>query len=86
MATSFKSELFINLNGIDKVKNFVNKMTCIEYNADLSSGRYIVDAKSLMGIFSLDLSKSVKLTLHAGEEESKELLSWLSENNYVVEG
>ena len=47
----------ISLNSIDKVKSFVNDITKFESDFDLVSGRYVIDAKSIMGIFSLDLSK-----------------------------
>ena len=46
----------ISLNSIDKVKSFVNAITQFEFDFDLISGRYVIDAKSIMGIFSLDLS------------------------------
>ena len=54
----------ITLNSIDKVKNFVNVVTSCEGDFDLSSGRYVVDAKSIMGIFSLDLTKTLKLDVY----------------------
>ena len=47
----------INLGSIDKVKSFVNDITKFDSDFDLVSGRYVIDAKSIMGIFSLDLSK-----------------------------
>ena len=59
----------ISLNSIDKVKSFVNQITKYDYDYDLVSGRYVIDAKSIMGIFSLDLSKPIELAIHAGEEE-----------------
>ena len=59
----------ISLNSIDKVKSFVNQITKFDYDSDLVSGRYVIDAKSIMGIFSLDLSKPIELAIHAGEEE-----------------
>ena len=46
----------ISLNSIDKVKAFVNDVTKFNTDFDLVSGRYVIDAKSIMGIFSLDLS------------------------------
>ena len=46
----------ILLNTIDKVKTFVNEITKFDYDFDLVSGRYVIDAKSILGIFSLDLS------------------------------
>ena len=51
----------ISLNSIDKVKSFVNTITKYDNDFDLVSGRYVIDAKSIMGIFSLDLSGSLKL-------------------------
>lgn len=57
----------ISLNSIDKVKSFVNDITKFENDFDLVSGRYVIDAKSIMGIFSLDLSKPIDLNIHADE-------------------
>jgi len=54
----------ISLNSIGKVKSFVNAITQFDYDFDLISGRYVIDAKSIMGIFSLDLSKPINLTIH----------------------
>ena len=55
----------ISLNSIDKVKSFVNDITKYDYDFDLVSGRYVIDAKSIMGIFSLDLSKPIDLNIHS---------------------
>ena len=55
----------ISLNSIDKVKSFVNILAKFDCDFDLISGRYIIDAKSIMGIFSLDLSKPIDLEIHA---------------------
>ena len=57
----------ICLNSIDKVKAFVNDITKFDYDFDLVSGRYVIDAKSIMGIFSLDLSKPIELNIHESE-------------------
>ena len=57
----------ISLNSIDKVKSFVNDINKFDYVFDLVSGRYVIDAKSIMGIFSLDLSKPIDLNIHAEE-------------------
>ena len=54
----------INLGSIDKVKAFVNDITKFDNDFDLVSGRYVIDAKSIMGIFSLDLSKPIDLNIH----------------------
>ena len=57
----------ISLNSIDKVKSFVNDITKFDQDFDLVSGRYVIDAKSIMGIFSLDLSKPIDLNIHADD-------------------
>jgi len=54
----------VYLDTIDKVKGFVNVVSVCDGDFDLSSGRYVVDAKSIMGIFSLDLSKNLVLNIH----------------------
>lgn len=57
----------ISLNSIDRVKSFVNDITRFENDFDLVSGRYVIDAKSIMGIFSLDLSKPIDLNIHTDD-------------------
>ena len=66
----------ISFNSIDKVKSFVNDITKFDYDFDLVSGRYVIDAKSIMGIFSLDLSKPIDLNIHADDnvEDIMEML------------
>ena len=58
----------ISLNSIDKVKAFVNEISKFDCDFDLVSGRYVIDAKSIMGIFSLDLSKPVELMAHCKDD------------------
>ena len=55
----------IKLNGIDSVKRFVNILKNADGDFELVSGKYVIDAKSIMGIFSLDLSKPIDLNIHA---------------------
>ena len=71
----------ISLNSIDKVKAFVNEVTKYDAEFDLVSGRYVIDAKSIMGIFSLDLSKPIDLNIHA-EDGADEVLAILKP--YIV--
>lgn len=59
----------IMLEGINDVKEFVNTVSQYKFEADLRSGRYAVDAKSIMGIFSLDLTKEIVLEIHADESD-----------------
>ncbi len=66
----------ISLNSIDRVKSFVNAITQFDYDFDLISGRYVIDAKSIMGIFSLDLSKPIDLAIHS-EAHMDEILEVL---------
>ena len=74
--------LMISLTSIDKVKSFVNTIGKFDSDFDLISGRYVIDAKSIMGIFSLDLSKPIELSIHA-EDNVDEILEALKP--YVVE-
>ena len=55
----------IRLNSIGEVKEFNRIAATVPGDVDLHSGRYCVDAKSIMGIFSLDLSKPIDLNIHA---------------------
>lgn len=71
----------ISLNSIDKVKSFVNTVSQLDSDFDLVSGRYVIDAKSIMGIFSLDLSKPIDLNIHA-ESGVDEILGQLKD--YIV--
>ena len=72
----------ISLNSIDKVKNFVNLINRFDYDFDLVSGRYVIDAKSIMGIFSLDLSKPITLNIHAEGECADSVMEVLTQ--YLV--
>ena len=57
----------ININTINDVKDFVTIVSRCEYDVDIVSGRYAIDAKSIMGIFSLDLSKELTLNIHSDD-------------------
>lgn len=59
----------VSLTSLEKVKDFVQDMTKIEGGTFLLGGRYVVDAKSIMGIFSLDLSKPLTLEIEDWKEE-----------------
>jgi phosphotransferase system HPr-like phosphotransfer protein len=67
----------ISLNSIDKVKTFVNEINRFDFDFDLVSGRYVIDAKSIMGIFSLDLSKNIDLNIHGEGDKLEEVLEIL---------
>lgn len=54
----------INLSIAENVKNFVQKVSNYDCDMDLRSGRYVVDAKSILGIFSLDLNKAIVLEIY----------------------
>ena len=65
------------LSPIDKVKSFVNAITQFNFDFDLISGRYVIDAKSIMGIFSLDLSKPIDLNIHAENQDADNIIELL---------
>lgn len=74
----------VALNSIDRVKTFVNEINRFDTDFDLVSGRYVIDAKSIMGIFSLDLSKPIDLNIHAEGEKlatiMKEIEPYVAKN------
>lgn len=72
----------ISLNSIDKVKKFVNTIGKYDGDFDLASGRYTVDAKSIMGIFSLDLSKPIRLDIY-NDKEAEKVISEIKD--YIVD-
>ena len=71
------------LNSINDVKDFVNIVSKYDFDVDLTSGRYVVDAKSIMGIFSLNLSKPIKVEVHSDDcdafidELKRFIVDWL---------
>ncbi len=69
-------ELKIKLETIEKVYSFVATVTKYEYDADVICGRYVVNAKSIMGLFSLDLLSPLTLNIHA--ENADELVAELA--------
>lgn len=72
----------VNLDSIEKVKSFVYTISAFDFDFDLVSGRYVIDAKSLMGIFSLDLTRDIELHIHADEEGAARVLEAL--DAYIV--
>ena len=62
----------IKLSQAEEVKEFVNTVNRYEYEMDLRAGRHVVDAKSILGIFSLDLSKPISLEVYS--EQCDDLL------------
>ena len=71
----------IMIRTILDAKNFVNIVNMCDFDVDLESGRYLVDAKSIMGIFSLDLSKPIKMHVYTDdvEEFEKKIQSFIEE-------
>jgi phosphotransferase system HPr-like phosphotransfer protein len=72
----------IRLSTIVDVRDFVNAVAAYDGEVDLTSGRYVVDGKSIMGIFSLDLLKPIKLTVH-NDNNADELFEKLE--RFIVE-
>lgn len=60
----------VSLASINDVKSFVNIVSKYDFDVDLISGRYVVDAKSIMGIFSLDLSKPIDVEVMTDDCDS----------------
>lgn len=68
----------VNIDSIERVKKFVNTLTRFDNDFDLVSGRYVIDAKSIMGIFSLDLSKDLELVIQQ-DKDIDEILNALQD-------
>lgn len=60
-------EFNVRIATIEDVKKFVSTVMSFDFDIDLISGRYAIDAKSIMGIFSIDLSKELKLVAHTDD-------------------
>ena len=71
----------VRIDTISKVKEFVRLVSAHNADTELRSGRFVVDAKSIMGIFSLDLSKPIDLNIHA-EGDAEDVMKVLK--NYTV--
>ena len=72
----------IRLSTIMDVRDFVNAVAAYDGDVDLTSGRYVVDGKSIMGIFSLDLLQPIKLSVH-NDDTSDALFEKLAK--FIVE-
>jgi len=68
-------EFLVQINSIEDVKELVTSATMLECDIDVLSGRYLVDAKSIMGLFSLDLGKPVTIQIHGTDELCDEFYS-----------
>ena len=71
-------EIQISLKSIDDVKQFVQTLTMFDGEFELISGKYIVDAKSILGLFSVDLSKPVTLRIEVTDSKLEEVLNAIS--------
>ena len=71
----------IRLSSIEDIRTFVSTVIAFDYEIDLCSGRYVIDAKSIMGIFSLDLMNPIELVAHT--DSAEELVEKLSP--FIVE-
>lgn len=63
------TKITINLNNFNKIKKFNQSVSTFESDIDLVKGRYVIDAKSTIGIFTLDLSMPVDVVIHSDDEE-----------------
>ena len=62
-------EMIVSLTNVQDIREFVNCVILVEYDVDLVQGRYTIDAKSIMGIFSLDLLSPIKLIAHTDDAD-----------------
>jgi phosphotransferase system HPr-like phosphotransfer protein len=62
-------ETSIMLSNVQDIRNFVNEVILVDYDVDLVQGRYTIDAKSIMGIFSLNLRSPITLVAHTDDAD-----------------
>ena len=72
-------EVKISLESIEKVKKFVSIVMEFDTDIDLISGRHVIDAKSILGVFSINLSNPIILRMNADEEKRNEILECIKE-------
>lgn len=73
----------LRLDSIDRIKRFNGLVSKFPCDFDLEQGRYYIDAKSMMGLLSLDLNAPIALHFKANDEEEKMIMSSLGD--FVVE-
>lgn len=69
----------IHLTGVEDIKALCNAAVAVPFDIDILSGNYIIDAKSIMGIFALDLSKPMTIRINASEELATPFLEKISD-------
>ena len=72
-------EFIVSLNSVDKVKRFVSVTAGFDTEIDVVSGRYVIDGKSFMGIFSMDLSKPLLVRVHENGERAEQIMKMFQE-------
>ena len=72
-------EFIASLNSVDKVKRFVSVTAGFDTEIDVVSGRYVIDGKSFMGIFSMDLSKPLLVRVHENGEQAEQIMKMFQE-------
>lgn len=68
-------EISISLHSIDRVKEFVQTLIPFDGEFEVLSGKYVVDAKSILGLFSVNLSQPVLLRIDTSEDQMKQVLA-----------
>ena len=68
------------LNDIDLVKEFCRRATDVDGDVDVTKGRYVIDGKSIMGLFSLDLSQAITVEIHANDKSGEIFADWLKQH------
>ena len=74
-------QVFVKFNDVDQVRNFVNAVSSVEANFELGSGRRVVDPKSILGVFALDLARPQRLVC---DSDDSALLDKISP--YLLQG
>lgn len=65
-------KITINLNTVSEIKKFINVVSAFESDVDIISEHYVCDAKSIMAVFSYNLTKPVQVEIHSNNENEIE--------------
>lgn len=69
------TEFYVELHSVNDVKQFVTMASMVPVDIDVSAGRYTVDAKSILGLCSLDLDRPVQVRVYGGDQEGADFRS-----------
>lgn len=72
----------IKMDSVEHVKEFVKTVVKYQNDFDLVNDRYVIDAKSILGIMTMDLKQPIELVIHGNENSHQEIIQELERFRY----